>query len=205
MMSHINGGNMKLNKNQTKFFISAINHFGLASDDVRLKDLTEFAEENDLIVPTSALKRYCQDDDLVRGHYNLLLTGISPSEPEVEYEPTPLKQFSNREEVIIDSSSYAEPAPIVKRKKVSHYEIEKGQKPLIFRNPVYVVSNNESDVIAVHKTVKGAFNKRYQALHDDGLMDYSDFEVRLQYVGGAIIPSSNSQLTCTVEVKEVEE
>lgn len=192
---------VKLNKNQRRFFVAAINHYGDASNDVRLKDLRTFAEENDLIVPISALKEYCQEEDLVRGHYNLLLTGIEPPEPEPE--PKPMGEFRTTEDVIVDTSAYAEP-PAPKRRSIKKFKPEKGQNPLKWRNPVYVITNHEGSVIAVTDSPTKAYEKRWLAFRDNGLMDYEDFAERMKYVGAAIIPSANSQLTCVVEMKEVE-
>lgn len=196
-----------LNKNQKKFFISAIKHFGERSNDVRLKELKEYADENNVILPTSALKRHCQEDHLVRGHYNLLLTKLKP-EPEPEITPTILREFSNREDVIVDSSAFAEPIglPTLKRSMVKPYIIEKGQQKVVFRNPVFVVSNGDGQVIGVHQSMKSAWKRRIRAFHDEGLMLYEDFETRMNYVGGAIIPSAvSSHLSCLIEIKELEQ
>ncbi len=87
---------MKLNKNQLKFFIEAVQHFGDESNNIRLKDINKFAIENNLIVPTSALKSYCHEQNQKRGYYNLLLSGV-------EYNPPPkLKDFKSSSNVIID-------------------------------------------------------------------------------------------------------
>lgn len=198
---------LNLNKNQRKFFIEAIAHFGDNSNDVRLKDLKEFADNNDLIVPVSALKNHCQEEDGVRGHYNLLLSGITPLEPEPKPDtnPRPMGVFRTTEDVIMDTSSYADgPPPKVKKHAPKKFVPEKNQKPLKWKNPVYVVSNMEGAVISVHHSPHTAFEKRLQVLHDNGLMSYDDYEARLKYIGGAIIESNNSQLTCLIEIKEVE-
>lgn len=196
---------MNLNKNQRKFFIEAVNHFGEQSIDVRLKDLSDFAKKNDLIIPTSALKNYCQDEGLVRGHYNLQLTGIKPTVT----EPVEMKSFSTTEDVIVETSAFVEPthAPITKKlKDVPLYIVEKGQKKKTFNRPMYVVSDGEGNVIGIHETLKGAFEKRKRAFHDHGLMSYEDFLNRMQYVGGAIIPSStSSSLSCLIEILEIEQ
>lgn len=193
---------MNLNKNQRRFFIEAVNHFGDESIDVRLKDLTEFASENDLIVPTSALKNICQEDSLVRGHYNLQLTGIKPS----ENEPVKMKSFNSSDDVIVDSSSFVEPpAPKRNLKTVDPYKVEKGQKPITFKRPIYVVSDGEGNVRGVHETPKGAFERRKRVFQDHGLMEYEDFLTRMKYVGGAVIPSaSTTSLHCLIEIVEIE-
>lgn len=194
---------MNLNKNQRKFFIEAVNHFGEGSTDVRLKDLNDFAKERDLIVPTSALKKHCQDEGQVRGHYNLQLTGIKPTVK----EPEPMKTFGSKENVIVESSAFVEP-PVpssAKRKMVKAYVPDKGQKEKTFKRPIYVVSNGDGNVVGTHETPKGAFERRKQVFHDHGLMEYEDFITRMKYVGGAIIPSATTtSLHCLIEIMEIE-
>ncbi len=200
---------MKLNKNQKRFFEQAIAHFKDKADDVRLKDLTKFAEDNGLIVPTSALKNYCIRKNTIRGHYDLTLTGISYTQPiessgtekieESEEQVTPHEEHS----VIVETSSFVEPAHPQKPKQ-GHYKPEPHQKKKVWKNPVYVVSNGSGDVIGVHYNLKDAFKRRYRAFSDWGTMDYEDFIVRMEYVGAVIINSSNSQLTCLIETHELE-
>jgi len=214
---------MKLNKNQVKFFIAAINHFGENSKDVRLKDLHIFANENDLIVPTSALKTYCQEESLVRGHYNLLLTGITPDSPPVSplpesidpheeeefddgVEPEEVPVQRKTESVILDTPAFVDPNPIPKRVKEGHYKPEPGQKKKEWKNPVYVVSDGEGDVVGVHYSASTAWERRRRVFRDHGLMDYDDYLVRMDYVGAALIQSAvSSSLFCLIEIKELEE
>ncbi len=94
---------MNLNKNQKKFFDKAVSHFGDDSNNVRLKDINEFSKRFDLIVPTSALKKYCQEEGQTRGYYNLTLVGIEPKHVE---KPDYMKQFKGSSDIIIDSSVF---------------------------------------------------------------------------------------------------
>ena len=190
-----------------KFFIAAINHYGDKSGDVRLKNLNEFAKKNDLIVPTSALKNYCVDDNMVRGHYNLLLTGIEPEEINEVVPDTEFREEEEDEEVvIIDTPAFVEP-PMKKRKgNIKPFKPEPGQKEKTWIRPIYVVSDGEGNVRGTHETPKGAFEKRFRVFHDHGLMDYNDFLNRMKYTGAAIIPSGTaSSLHCLIEMMEIEQ
>jgi hypothetical protein len=135
----------KLNKNQTKFFEEAINHFGEKSVDVRYKELTDFAEKKDLIVPVSALKLFCQGS--VRGHYNLTLSGVSGV---VVANPSNNFVYSDddvdKDGVILSTSVFADQS--------SHRPLE----PKLPKN-FYVVLDNDLIPISRHKSINGAHRK----------------------------------------------
>lgn len=197
---------MALNKNQTKFFIAAVNYFGIYANDVRLKDINEFASANDLIVPTSALKSLCQDEGTTRGHYNLLLAGFEPNETPPEEEPEETFHKEEESSVIIDTPAFVKPPTPKKPKVVEVYTPEPGQKKKEWKNPVYVVANQDGDVVGIHETLQGAFKRRMNVLHDNGMMSFDEFKKRMEYVGGAIITSSNaSSIHCLIEIKEIEQ
>ena len=98
---------IKLNKNQRRFFEKAINYFGEKSKNLRLKEINKFAKTYNLIVPTSALKKYCHNDSLKRGFYNLTLIGISlPETPSKQIQENPSQEF-NSQNIILDISTFA--------------------------------------------------------------------------------------------------
>lgn len=174
---------MKLNKNQKKFFHVAVNYFGDKSNDVRFKDLKSFAEEHDLIIPTSALKNYCQEEDQVRGHYNLTLTGFTP-----DPLPDPEPEFEEKDAIIVNTSAFVEP---VARKKSKRFN-PKGMKPKKLHHPIYIISY-EGDVVSVHETPEGAFKSGVKyILHDHGDRTMSDAILEMRYRGAAVVQSSNS-------------
>lgn len=137
----------KFNKNQTKFFEEAIKYFGEGSKDVRYKDLVDFAAKNDLIVPVSALKLFCQREELVRGHYDLTLSGIVVE----NVKPTPQRSFVNTDDddedgnsVIIESSVFAAGS--------SNQKVDP-KLPKTF----YVVLDDDLIPTSLHKTINGAY------------------------------------------------
>lgn len=149
---------VRLNKNQTKFFEEAIKHFGEGSSDVRYKDLTDFAEKNDLIVPVSALKLFCQGS--VRGHYNLLLSGVVESaSPSKNSSPMNFvdDDSGGSEGVIISSSIFGSGG--------SSSKVVEPRLPKCF----YVVLDNELIPVSVHKSINGAHQKCSNILKDKGV------------------------------------
>ena len=194
---------MKLNKNQRRFFEEAVKHFKEKSVDVRLKDIGIFAEKEGLIVPTSALKNYCQEDGQIRGHYNLTLTGIEYTEPEPEYDHTPdiVKKFNIETDVIEDTSAFVD-AP-KKKKKAEKFSI-KGLKPLHVIDPVYVVCDTENCIISINRSPEGAFQSGLRnVLHDHGNRSESDVVTELRYKKVAVVDSINSWLYFNIQVIEV--
>lgn len=188
---------MKLNKNQRKFFHVAVNHFGEKATDVRFKDLKSFAEEMDLIIPISALKKYCQDDGQVRGHYNLTLTGFKPEkvevpEPEFEIEDTP---------VITEVSSFV--PEVVKKKKSQKFDKE-GKKPIDTQEPVFIVINPDFHIVSVHETPQGAFDSGVRSvLHDEGDRNADNVTLELLYTGISCINSTNSGMYFIIHMYEM--
>lgn len=185
-----------LNKNQKKFFEEAIKHFKEGSNDVRLKDINDFATENDLIVPTSALKHHCQEEGQVRGYYNLFLSGIEYVE--VFVESPVLKEFTSTESVIIESPAFVESG----KSKYKPFS-KKGKTRLNFRSPVYLVINTDGAVLAVRKKIEDAYKDRIMSIHDQGTKDYNIVKDELEYMGSSRIQSNNSQLWCDIIVIEL--
>lgn len=186
-----------LNKNQRKFFEEAIKYFKEGSDDVRLKDISEFATENDLIVPTSALKQHCHDEDQVRGHYNLFLSGIEYEE--VHEEVPVLKDFPSADSVILDAPAFVETSTKKQPKRFN----PTGMQRLVFRNPVYLVINTNDTVISVRKLMEDAYKDRILSFHDQGTKSINEVREELEYKGCSRIPSNNSQLWCDIVVIEL--
>ena len=187
---------IKLNKNQKKFFDEAVKHFKERSTDVRLKDLNEFADEFDLIIPTSALKNYCQEEGQTRGHYNLTLTGIEYI-PEVVIKAE-LHEFKEAETIIIDTPAFAD-APTIKKDRVVFDP--KGMKhPLRVNDPVHIVSNMDGHIKGVYRDPEKAYDEgRIIVLHDNGNRDRDNVLLELKYTGRSLINSSNSTLWCVIE------
>lgn len=187
---------MKLNKNQRKFFHVAVNYFQDNATDVRFKDLKAFAEESNLIIPTSALKNYCQEEGQVRGHYNLLLTGFKP-EPISEPEP----EFKETEGMIVETPAFVD--PVIKKKKTRTVFDIMDLKPLKWHNPIYLSIADNGDVVSINKTLKGAFDAKEHILHDHGNREWKDFEQEIRYRGRAMIDSINSGMWYKVVVMEI--
>lgn len=190
---------IKLNKNQKKFFESAVAHFGKGSIDVRLKDINEFAEKNDLIVPTSALKQYCQEDDQTRGHYNITLSGIK-YKPEYNIVPPTMEDMKADEGLIMDTPSFVEQPQKKKHKRFN----PEGMKRIRVVNPVYVVSNTNGTIISVRRTITDAYDDRVLSLHDQGTKGINEVHEELDYKGETRIQSGNSQLWCDIVMMELE-
>ncbi len=191
---------IKLNKNQRKFFIRAVEHFGEDSTDVRLKDLNDFADNAGLIVPTSALKNFCHEEGQVRGHYNLTMSGIKPTvikNSDLDYS---VGMFNIQEDVIIDTPAFVDDAP---KKEEVRFIPKKGDVPIQFNNPVYVVQNSNSTPIAVCQDPKAAYESRILSLHDQGTKGYNEVKDELDYRGRSRIGSNNSQLWCEITVMEL--
>ena len=189
---------VKLNKNQKLFFSSAVEEFGLGSTDVRLKDLRDFSIDKGLIVPTTALKKYCQRDDLLRGHYDLTLTGYEPEPPKAD---VPLKKFED-DNPILEMSVFGSPQPVVEEKKVKKKRVKK----LIYRNPIYLILEYDGGFISAHKSPKSAYKKILSnVLHDHGKSKVKDVIEDLDYEGYSTIESGNSGLHCFIQKVELED
>lgn len=164
-----------LNKNQRKFFESAIEHFGVGSDSVKYKELKDYAINKGLILPTSALKRYCATK---RGYYNLFEIGIKP----IKEEPKkPLKDFKG--------------GSIIKEKSVF---AGGGTKKPDLNTKVYLVVDSTHKTWFVHRTIAGAYNSRKHILHDNGVEDIEYVIEQVENDIGAIINSNNSNLWCYI-------
>ena len=188
---------MKLNKNQRKFFHVAVNFFGENATDVRFKDLKAFSEEHDLIIPTSALKNYCQEDGQVRGHYNLTLTGFEPEEIEV-----PEPEFEAEEiEIITEVSAFV---PEMVKKKKSQIFNKEGKDPINTQEPVFIVTNPDSHIVSVHETPQGAFDSGLMSvLHDEGDRNAENVTLELIYTGVSCINSINSGMYFNIQMYEM--
>lgn len=206
---------IKLNKNQRRFFEMAIGHFEGESIDVRLKDIQDFADANELIVPTTALKKHCVEETSVRGHYNLTLVGISPiiSESGESYDMDDDDEDGYSEDiedeeqsVVLETSAFAPPVK-PKKKVVKNPPVSKEEKKikLKWKNPIYVVMNDAHSPIGVHRSLQGAYDRRWRSFHDHGINSFDDFKEQLDYRGFAVLESNCSQLECYIQVMEFEE
>jgi hypothetical protein len=188
---------IKLNKNQRKFFSSAVSHFGAKSIDVRLIDLRKFAEENDLIIPTSALKKYCHRKDQLRGHYDLTLTGyeIPPPPPLKET----IKGFTLDDEIIKEMSVFASSNDDSKPKT--------NKKPKYIysrcKNPVYLLVDGEDVTISVHKTAKGAYDNINILFHSGCDKTFTKVKKELTEKGYCCIKSNNCGLWGYISEQEL--
>jgi hypothetical protein len=195
---------VKLNKNQRKFFEEAIHFFGEASRDIRLKKLNEFASDRGLIVPTSALKRYCQSGDLVRGHYDLTLVGIEPPEKnESNIGMNEEKAFETIEKPIIKDVSTFAKTSFSGKKTVRHFDTH-GKTPKKWKNPVYLLLDSNYDVVSAHFTACGAYKKIWNVLHSYGDIQEDDAINEVEYTGKCIINSNNSAVWCVIITMEIE-
>ena len=185
-----------LNKNQRRFFEESIRYFGDRSDNVRLKDINEFATEFDLIVPTSVLKKYCQQKGQTRGYYNILLSGV---EPALKEQHQIMPDFLDESTMIEESSSFVEPVSKLCRKRFD----PKNMVPIKFSNPVYILVSSDNDIISVYKRLETAYNDRILILHDSGDKLLEDVKNESLYLGESVIKSNNSQIWCVIIKKEL--
>lgn len=188
---------VKLNKNQRKFFEEGIKFFGERAYNLKYKELKLFAEENELILPISALKEYCKMD--IRGQYNIVLDGfdfqeeVKEKEVEVKVEEVEKEEFTEKENIIIDTPAFVDPPQ--SRKQMKKLFSTEGKTPIRIQDPIFIVLNYENDPIFVHKTAAGAFKSGIQALlHDGGNRVQDDVVLELMYEGTAIVDSINSGL-----------
>ena len=185
---------IKLNKNQRKFFVEAVEHFGERSYSIKFKELKKFAEDNDLILPVSALKDYCKAEK--RGWYNIVTAGIEPAE-EVEKEiiedSQEPEEFEKKENIIIDVPVFVDKPKNRKKMKVKFDTA--GKKPIYMLDPVYVVLDYNDDPISIHEKPGTAFQSgTKRLLHDNSNREEIDVVLELQYTGTAYIDSINSGL-----------
>ena len=198
-----------LNKNQTKFFEEALNSFGKESTNVKYKDLVEFAEQKELIIPISALKAYCGKD--TRGYYDLTLVGINMDnykqiDIDVDYVLDNTEEFEvynedvhelpipkEKSNIIIDSSSFA-----------SESDIDIDTTPQR-KKYVFVVMNTNEDPIKINETLVGAFKNRIAILHDQGNKKIGEVESDIKKKGFSTIKSANSNVYCHISKMELDE
>jgi len=177
---------IKLNKNQRKFFEDALGFFKDSSNSVRLKDIREFAENNNLIIPTSALKSYCSTDK--RGVYDLTKIGISV--PDISVKP------DNEDENIHNEIS----GEIMEMPAYMYSSVE--TKSYIPNNVVYVITFGDMILCAVN-TIKSAWDYRVRVLHDHGKGTFEEFNKDIHDKGIAKVRSRNSLLEMVVHRVEV--
>ena len=187
---------MKLNKNQRKFFEEALKYFGNRSSELRLKQLNKFAEEKNLILPTSALKQ-CKGDK--RGVYDITKCGIVIEDEDCHSDN--LREKSDYQPNIILESSVFSGDSKTRVKKT--FTIKAGQKPIRFYDPVYILEY-EHEIIGVSRDLKKIYDKIYFIFHDKGDTDFNTLQMELKYKGISLIRSSNSYLKCIITCKDIE-
>jgi len=188
---------IKMNKNQRKFFSSAVSHFGNKSTDVRLIELREFANDKGLIVPTSALKKYCQKEEQIRGHYDLTLTGFKiPPPPPLKDALKSFKTGNDEKGIIREMPVFASTNKKPKTKIKSLNEI-KVKKPYC-KNPVYLLIDNEHSTRSVHKTVSGAYDEIWGIFHSGSDKTLTEVEKMIKNKGISYMKSTNCGLWCYI-------
>jgi hypothetical protein len=205
---------MKFNKNQRKFFEEAIRHFRERANDVLRKELVKFADENDLILPTSALKKYCATD--IRGHYDLTKTGIvvendidseadsgvdrkdeREGEKEGKKEGLP-DAFRSSPDVIVDTPVYAEPEPasigvLVEKERPNKAPV---QPRSVNKDGVYCLFDNDMHLMTIHKSFSGAYDycKKFFFHAHVKNMTKKEAEEMVMDIGSCALHDSNSGL-----------
>jgi len=186
---------IKLNKNQRKFFSAAVSHFGTKSVDVRLIELRDFANDKGLIVPTSALKKYCQKEGQTRGHYDLTLTGFKiPPPPPLKDSLKGFKTGDDEKGIIREMSVFA---ATDKKPKTKLKPAKKKAKPYC-KNPVYLLIDNEHSTRSVHRTVAGAYNDVWMIFHSDNDKTKEQVLEEVHQTGHSYMNSTNCNLWCYI-------
>ena len=199
---------VKLNKNQRKFFEEALIHFGDRSTDVLRKELVEFSNEHDLIMPTSVLKKYCKGD--IRGHYDLTRVGITPTKPiEEEKEEAPtMGEFRSSPDVILDTPAFAGDTETVigVTKSIKNKENIGGKypgAPYKTKKPLYVLITSEYETFSIHETIAGAYNNKMSLLHSGCDVTLDEAIETVMKKGHVVINSTNSALWCAIITMEL--
>ena len=194
---------MKLNKNQRRFFEEAISYFPDPSD-VRLKELNSFASERGLIVPTTALKKYCKGD--VRGHYDLTKTGLMSDKSDNEntdiiedYKMMTEVLNTDTNSVIVDKSSYSKDT----RRKPVTFSPSEGMNKISYTDYVYVITDPDG-FLFVSRDLKKVYKKIEYLFHDHSNTTYDTLKDKLDYIGYAMVKSSNALMRCEIYKKEIE-
>jgi hypothetical protein len=199
---------IKLNKNQRKFFEEAIRHFNDKANDVLRKELVEFANDQGLILPTSALKKICTTD--IRGHYDLTKTGIvaeniideMPVEPKKEELP---KSFKSSPDVIIDTPVYAEQKePIIENKRPTKAPVS--TKPVNQKKDmVYCLFDDDMQLISVHKSISGAYTwcKKFNFHSHIKNISVQEAEKKVVDAGNCVLYDSNSGLNAYIIAQKI--
>jgi hypothetical protein len=200
---------MKLNKNQRKFFEEALRHFGERAGDVLRRELVEFANENGLILPTSALRKYCQTE--TRGHYDLTKTGLTVEtviEDEAKDNENPKKEgsrlpdsFRSSPDVIVDTPVYAESEPAPKlptRKRPDKAPVK--TYPPSEKDSVFILFDEEMQYISAHKTVESAYNYCSSFFFHShiGNMSKKEAVAQVMETGNCCLHDSNSGLNAYI-------
>lgn len=198
-----------LNKNQTKFFEEALNSFGKESINVKYKDLVEFAEKKDLIIPISALKTYCGKD--TRGYYDLTLVGVDVTineeiDIDVDYVLDNTEEFEVYNEDVHELSTPKETSNIIIESSSFASETDTNITTIPYRKKyVFVVMNTNEDPVKINETLVGAFKNRIAILHDQGNKKIGEVESDIKKKGFSTIKSANSNVYCHISKMELDE